>query len=219
MKRFSYLLLLALLFLGLVGPVIYTHRTQTQEPAGQSRAAVREGTSGTPGSKESEAGSANSRSQAGLPSNAAPGKTSSQEPQSKQNPPEPSKETPAAQTPAASKEITVISIAVIGQDGRLLYGPAQVKLTRENPWGTTALAALDATGLPYTISARFTGFVDSIAGQRNRGQAGWMYSVNGELPSVAASQKPVKQGNRVLWWYSQSMDQTPPSWDELAKHR
>ncbi len=138
-------------------------------------------------------------------------------PKGSQSSSQPKVEPAASEKPAAPEVIAVVEVAVVGQDGRLLYGPAEVRLTKENPWGNTALGALDATGIPYTISSRFSGFVDSIAGQRNRGQSGWMYSVNGAIPSVAASEKIVKQGDKVLWWYSQSLGQAPPSWDELEK--
>lgn len=171
-------------------------------------------------SKGGSISSVNTRNEAEGKVNAASGKTTDKESPPKPAPQQqPSKETAATQTPAASGEATVVSIAVIGRDGELLYGPAKVKVAKENTWGITALGALDATGLPYTIPPRYTDFVDSIAGQRNRGQAGWMYSVNGEIPAVAAAKKPVKQGDKVLWWYSKSMEQTPPSWEQLVKHR
>jgi len=213
------MLLLALLFLGLVAPVMYANRVREHDLAKQTRVAEREDASSTLGSKGSDISSANTRSAAGGPVNAASGKTPGKESPLKPAPQQPSKETAATQTPAASGEATVVNIAVIGRDGELLYGPAEVKIAKENTWGITALGVLDATGLPYTISARYADLVDSIAGQRNRGQAGWMYSVNGEIPAVAAAKKPVKQGDKVVWWYSKSMEQKPPTWDELVKHR
>lgn len=225
MKRFPYLILLALLFAGLVGPVIYAHRAHTGKPAAQSRTEEMAGSAGTTQNKQNSTDAAETQSQTEVQASTAPGKTESSVPQTKlkesqsssQAKEQQQQQPTASEKPAAPEVTAVVKVAVVGQDGRLLYGPAEVKLTRENPWGTTALAALDATGLPYTISGRFSGFVDSVAGQRNRGQSGWMYSVNGVTPSVAASEKSVKQGDKVLWWYSQSMGQAPPSWDELEK--
>lgn len=214
------MLLLALLFLGLVVPVIYANRVREHDLAKQTRVSEREDASSTLGSKGSDISSANTRSAAEAKVNAASGKTPGKESPLKPAPQQqPAKETAATQTPAASGEATVVNIAVIGRDGELLYGPAEVKVAKDNTWGSTALGVLDATGLPYTISARYADLVDSIAGQRNRGQAGWMYSVNGEIPAVAAAKKPVKQGDKVVWWYSKSMEQKPPTWDELVKHR
>jgi len=113
-------------------------------------------------------------------------------------------------------EITV-SIAVVGKNGEILFGPAAVQLTKNNRWGDTALGALDATGLPYDISGGWSGFVESVAGQRNKGQAGWMYKVNEETPMLAADKKSVRAGDRIIWWYSKSMNIPPPSWDGLIK--
>lgn len=110
-----------------------------------------------------------------------------------------------------------VGIAVIGMNGELLYGPEKVTVTGKNFGGITALGALDATGLPYTTSRRWAIFVEAIAGQRNKGQAGWMYQVNGETPLTGADRKPLKAGDKVIWWYSKSIDTRPPAWDQLRK--
>lgn len=49
----------------------------------------------------------------------------------------------------------IVRVAVVGKDKELLYGPKEVKITDRNPWGFTALGALEATGLPYVLSTRF----------------------------------------------------------------
>jgi hypothetical protein len=110
-----------------------------------------------------------------------------------------------------------VGIAVIGMNGELLYGPEKVTVTEKNFGGITALGALDATGLPYATSRRWAIFVEAIAGQRNKGQAGWMYQVNGEIPLTGADRKPLKAGDQVIWWYSKSIDTRPPAWDQLCK--
>lgn len=110
----------------------------------------------------------------------------------------------------------IVGVAVVGKDKELLYGPAEVKVTEKNPWGFTALGALEATGLPYALSTRFPGLVESIAGQPNKGMSGWMYKVNEEIPMVAAGQKTLKPGDKVIWWYSTSMGSPGPRWEELA---
>lgn len=230
MKRYSYLLLVALLLLGLIVPVTYSSWVQKKDqPVGQTGTPVREetapaeGTDTTPPTadgeeKGTETGSANSRSEAVGPLSAASGKMPAEDSQQKQAPQQPQK-TAAEPAPSASGSGTVVGIAVVGSSGELLYGPAEVRIGKESSWGVTALGALDATGLPYTLSPRYADLVDSIAGQRNRGQSGWMYNVNGEIPAVAAAKKPLKQGDKVIWWYSKSIDQAPPSWDDLEKQR
>lgn len=122
-------------------------------------------------------------------------------------------------TPAEStvSETVQVNIAVMGKNRELLYGPGTVKLLKNNPQGTTALGALEATGLPYDISKRFTDFVEAVAGLRNNGQSGWLYKVNDEVPLVAADKKPVTSNDRVIWWYSSSINETPPSWEELNR--
>ena len=44
-----------------------------------------------------------------------------------------------------------------------------------------------------------------------------MYSVNGDVPMHMADRHPVKAGDRVIWWYSNSMEQPQPHWDDLIK--
>ena len=125
---------------------------------------------------------------------------------------------PVATSSAGVKEDgCTIGIAVVGMNGELLYGPGNVTVTRKNIWEVTALGALDATGLPYTMSTRWPGFVEAVARQPNKGQAGWMYKVNNEIPMAAADQKPVKAGDKVIWWYSKSMGDPTPDWDDLIK--
>jgi len=123
----------------------------------------------------------------------------------------------ATSSAGAKNDGCLVGIAVVGMNGELLYGPGNVTVTGKNMWEITALGALDATGLPYTMSTRWPGFVEAVAGQRNKGQAGWMYKVNNEIPLVAAGEKPVKTGDKVIWWYSKSMGDPAPNWDDLIK--
>jgi hypothetical protein len=106
----------------------------------------------------------------------------------------------------------VVHVAVVGRDGRLLFGPADIALDRNN----NPLSALAATGLPSTLSPRFPGVVESIAGQRNQGQAGWEYAINGQVSNLAASQKPLHPGDRLIWWYSPHHGAKAPTWESLG---
>ncbi len=126
---------------------------------------------------------------------------------------------PAASPVPSSSEAQgcQVGIAVVGTGGKLLYAPANVKVVSQNKWGITALGSLDATGLTYAMKSTWPDFVDSIGGQSCQGVAGWMYMVNGEIPMHLADKHPVKEGDQVIWWYSESMDQEPPVWDKLAK--
>jgi hypothetical protein len=108
-----------------------------------------------------------------------------------------------------------VDIAVVGMKGQLLYGPATVTVAKNNKWGLTALGALDATGLKYSMSPVYGNFVLGIAGQDNKGMGGWMYKVNEEIPMVAASEKAIRAGDKIIWWYSESLNSTGPAWQEL----
>lgn len=105
-----------------------------------------------------------------------------------------------------------VDVAVVGQ-GELLFGPGRVFIDEDNPWGYTALGALDATGLDYNAGGN--GFVSSIAGLANSGLNGWMYKVNDSVPAAPAHQKRVSKGDRVIWWYSDDPYSTGPDWADL----
>ncbi|MEN6388982.1 MAG: S-layer homology domain-containing protein [Syntrophomonas sp.] len=101
-------------------------------------------------------------------------------------------------------------IQVVGKNGEGLFGPTNVTVYSSNTWGLTALGALDATGLSYTMSPTWAGFVDSIAGQASTGTTGWMYTVNGSSPLVLAKDYPISSEDRIVWYFSNSMDQEAP---------
>lgn len=109
-----------------------------------------------------------------------------------------------------------VGIAVVGIGGKELYPPTSVTIDPGNKWGVTALGALDATGLPYSMKPAWPNFVDVIGGQACKGVAGWMYMVNGEIPMHMGDKHPIKTGDKVIWWYSESMAQQPPGWDQLV---
>ncbi len=110
-------------------------------------------------------------------------------------------------------------IAVVGKNGEFLYRAGPVMVKKDNKWGITAMGALDAAGISYSTLPAWPDFVGSIGGQANSGVAGWMYSVNGEISMHMADKNPVKTGDKVIWWYSKSMDQPPPQWEDLVKKK
>ncbi|WP_194174847.1 S-layer homology domain-containing protein [Desulfofundulus thermobenzoicus] len=111
-----------------------------------------------------------------------------------------------------------VGMAVVGMNNELLFDPSYVTVSKDNKWGLTALGALDASGVPYHTSTWSWGvLVDEIAGQANSGMAGWMYTVNGQVPSFGPEKYNIKEGDRIIFYYSKSMDQQPPRWDDLVK--
>jgi len=117
-----------------------------------------------------------------------------------------------------SATAVTVEMAVVGASGELLFGPSYVTVSKDNKWGLTVLGALDASGLPYHTSDWSWGvLVDNIAGQANSGMAGWMYVVNDQLPSFGPEKYNIKDGDKIIWYYSKSMDQQPPKWEDLVK--
>lgn len=109
-----------------------------------------------------------------------------------------------------------VSLAVVGETGGLLYGPGTVTVSSSDTGGLTVLGALDASGLPVTMSTTYQGFVESIDGEANSGMNGWMYEENGTVGNVAASQEPISPGDQIIWWYSTSgMGSAAPNWNDL----
>ncbi|ADL07128.1 S-layer homology domain-containing protein [Thermosediminibacter oceani] len=119
---------------------------------------------------------------------------------------------PGSSEPVPGEVECTVDIAVVGRDGELLFGPDSVTVSRNGRWGLTALGALDATGLDYECDG---GFVKSIEGQANQGMNGWMYKVNGKVPSVAASEKAIGDGDEIIWWYSTDYRSSGPTWEDL----
>ncbi|SHI50181.1 ZU5 domain-containing protein [Dethiosulfatibacter aminovorans DSM 17477] len=113
--------------------------------------------------------------------------------------------------PSTSSDVQVY-VAVIGQDDELLYGPRKVMISEDDEYGYTALGALDATGLDYDFRDSSKDMVDEIEGQENMGSNGWMYSVNGKVPTIPAIEKNVNSGSKILWWYSTSSMGEAPDW-------
>lgn len=106
-----------------------------------------------------------------------------------------------------------VNVAVIGPAGEKLFGPATVTVRRDGRWGMTALGTLEGASVSYTERS---GFVTAIAGQSNQGLSGWMFKVNNVTPMMAAKDKAIKGGDKVIWWYSVDMNNTGPTWSDVV---
>ncbi|NLM30913.1 MAG: PQQ-binding-like beta-propeller repeat protein, partial [Methanomicrobiales archaeon] len=100
--------------------------------------------------------------------------------------------------------------------------PGTFTLTADNSKKTydverqTALGALDSAGVGYTVDDSHypqygSLFIDSVRGRKNEGLSGWMYQVNGETPGVGANAQAVRNGDEVIFYWSESMSSTPAS--------
>ncbi len=112
-----------------------------------------------------------------------------------------------------------VGVAVVGINGKVLFPPAYVTIMPDNRWGYSALGALDAAGVSYSMLPTWYDWAETIDGESCQGVEGWMYAVDGEVQMLMADKHPVKDGDTVVWWYSQSMDQGPPGWDQLTAGR
>jgi hypothetical protein len=227
MKRKLIYLIAFLVILGAVaGPAIYLEMTQG-DIIGVSSNQVEstdqdDGEQGVPASRDQPA-AVSDQASAGT-DNGLPGTEAGQsDPASQQQAAAPGTESAASAPAGDAAAVTApesgctVWIAVVGKNGERFYQAGQVLLKEDNKWGVNALGALEATGLPYTTAPTWPDFVYSISGQANSGVSGWMYSVNGDVPMHMASKHPVKTGDRVIWWYSNSMEQPQPLWDDLIQ--
>ena len=66
--------------------------------------------------------------------------------------------------------------------------------------GTTVYQALVNTELPLEVdsSSYVSGIGNAVA---NDGKAGWMFTVNGEMPSVGADKVEIADGDSIEWKY------------------
>jgi plastocyanin len=108
-----------------------------------------------------------------------------------------------------------VGVAIVGQNGQTMYGPSSVTVSPGNQWGLTVLGALDATGTHYATTSTDVGvWVANIDGEamQQGGTAGWIFTVNGVESPVGPAVTNINNGDRVLWYWSSSMSQAPPTW-------
>jgi hypothetical protein len=84
-----------------------------------------------------------------------------------------------------------------------IYGAAEPELEA----GATALDALEAASLAgefyyHVTQFSFGPFVDQIGRFGSTPADGWIYKVNGVSPDVGAAAYTLKEGDRVLWYWT-----------------
>lgn len=213
MKKPQLLILVLVLLSALLVPVVYRNGPGTiTSPKPQPQTSESPLVNTDPGGKSSPSpgGPADGGEKAALPDEEPDSQSGSSTGNNKPDAPE--TEPGDTAQPSAG---TMVAVAVVGKNGELLFGPADVKPGSDKP--VNALSVLAATGLPYVISPRFPDLVIAVAGQENQGQSGWMYKVNNQIPGVAASKKTVATGDRIIWWYSKSLDAPSPEWESLSR--
>lgn len=95
-----------------------------------------------------------------------------------------------------------VDLRVDAPDGRSLFNATGFLLPTRN---ATALGALlsASTVANFTVNVTYAfqgvAFVEEVAGYRNEGACGWIYSINGRNPSLSADRAIVVTGDRVRW--------------------
>ncbi|MBU7005857.1 S-layer homology domain-containing protein [Phosphitispora fastidiosa] len=127
--------------------------------------------------------------------------------------------TPGGSNPGTTPEEEFeVEIAIVGKEGvqKPILGRDEVTVNEDSEYGLTVLGALDATGKEYDLGfIESGGKVESIEGELNSGMNGWMYKVNDRPGTGPAAYASVDEGDRIIWWYSDSMNSTGPEWEDI----
>jgi hypothetical protein len=95
--------------------------------------------------------------------------------------------------------VRLVEVAVVFEDGVAAIFPVEWRK------GMTVLDALKRLAeMPHGKCFRISGegpsaFVTEIDGEANDPSGNWMYSVNGEMPSVGCGQRALSPSDRVRW--------------------
>ncbi|PKM48048.1 MAG: hypothetical protein CVV03_00320 [Firmicutes bacterium HGW-Firmicutes-8] len=112
-----------------------------------------------------------------------------------------------------------VSMAVVGPQGNLLFGPSSFQVQDDNKWGLSVLGALDASGVEYKTSYwdPYGYSVNSIAGVAASGSGGWMYALNGKNGTKMAGNCSINNDDQIVFYWASSMTAQPPLWSDLVK--
>jgi len=239
MKKKTYLIPLVLVVLGLLVPIVYAATHDDQGPKTLASASVQQSDKedkaqdgiqnsqqNNQDEKDQEPGSLEEKNEQ-LESTATTTSNKGSQNQTKKNVKSSTKQsgnstqqtktsqnkTPVTEAKEPQKGIKV-GFAVVGK-GKKPIKKYDVVIPEDSSWGNTALGALAASGENYVMSTRFSGFVESICGQQNDGTSGWMFVVNGVDPGIGADKCQVKNGDRIIWYYSESYNAPVPKWNDL----
>lgn len=69
------------------------------------------------------------------------------------------------------------------------------------PAGSTAYDALVATGVQVEGTPAYVSSINGIGEGQAGSASGWMYMVNGQVPTVAGNELALNDGDRIKWYY------------------
>lgn len=92
--------------------------------------------------------------------------------------------------------------------------PSEVTVSnKKQQSGLTVLGALQAATDRYKVKGNM---ITSIFEIKNEGLNGWIYSLNGQVPSTFADETKIKEGDKIVWYYSNhGMQGKCPSYEEI----
>ncbi|HHW73789.1 MAG TPA: DUF4430 domain-containing protein [Firmicutes bacterium] len=121
------------------------------------------------------------------------------------------KDSSAKSSPGEEPPLTIpVNLAIVGSGGEIVFKGDRVAVGGRG----TVIDTLDAAGIAYETSHQGK-FVTSIGGMQNKGMSGWMYQLNDEQIMKSAADVVVKEGDCVIWWYSENVGADPPRWRDL----
>lgn len=88
--------------------------------------------------------------------------------------------------------------ATASAEGILSNGSSQVVTI---PVGSTVYDALIATGAQVEGTPAYVSSIDGIGEGQAGAASGWMYMVNGQIPTVAGNELVLNDGDSIKWYY------------------
>jgi hypothetical protein len=102
--------------------------------------------------------------------------------------------------PATAYAATV-KVRVEGKT-RTLFGPTEVQVTASTPLEAIEQASLLGELYYHVTTTSFGPYVDQVGRYGGDASSGWVFKVDDATPPVGADKVPLKDGDRVLWYYA-----------------
>jgi hypothetical protein len=103
-----------------------------------------------------------------------------------------------------SASAVTVSVRIEGKT-RTLFGTTEPRLEIASSALDALVAAATAGEIYYHLaSTAYGSYIDQIGLYPAAGASGWMFKVNGAQPPAAADTIPLRDGDRVLWYWADS---------------
>jgi hypothetical protein len=102
----------------------------------------------------------------------------------------------------ASALAATVKVRVEGKT-RTLFGPTEVTVTASTPLQAMEQASLLGELYYHVTQTSLGPYVDQVGRYGGSASSGWVFKVNDASPPVGADKVPLKDGDRVLWYYAE----------------